>query len=110
METVAEKDLFEWLSCPCAYLIKPYAMKTYGGGCIVPLFLTLALDGRGWSTSLVGHFTPRIHWIGGWVVPRTGLDSVEKRKSLASAGNQTLAVQLEARRLTNYAVRIFWIG
>jgi hypothetical protein len=35
---------------------------------------------------------PRTHWIGGWVCPKIGLDTVEKRTYLASAGNQTPAV------------------
>jgi hypothetical protein len=27
-----------------------------------------------------GETAPNIHWIGGWVGPRTGLDAVKKRK------------------------------
>jgi hypothetical protein len=47
--------------------------------------LTSALDGGEWSASRSGRFTPRerapgIHWIGGWVGPRTILDTVVKRK------------------------------
>jgi len=43
--------------------------------------LTLALDEGEWSASRPGPFTPRerapyTHWIGGWVAPRDGLDSV----------------------------------
>jgi hypothetical protein len=43
--------------------------------------LTSALDGGEWSA----HFTPREraptpHWIGGWVGPRAGLDTMSKRK------------------------------
>jgi len=30
------------------------------------------------------------HWTGGWVGCRAGPDVLEKRKSVASAGNQTL--------------------
>jgi hypothetical protein len=46
--------------------------------------LTSALDGGEWSASRRGHFPPEErapgnHWIGGWVSPRTGLDTVEKR-------------------------------
>jgi hypothetical protein len=42
---------------------------------------------------------PSIHWIGGWVGPRAGLDAVEKKKkSLATAGNRTTAVQPVAHR------------
>jgi hypothetical protein len=47
--------------------------------------LTLALDEGEWSSSWPGHFTtreraPDTHWIGGWVGPRAGLDTVSKRK------------------------------
>jgi hypothetical protein len=47
--------------------------------------LISALDEGEWSASRPGHFTPRktapvTHWIGGWVCPRAGLDSVVKRK------------------------------
>jgi hypothetical protein len=48
------------------------------------MFLTLALDGGGWSAPHPGCFTPRerapgTHWIGGWVGPRAILDAVVKR-------------------------------
>jgi hypothetical protein len=47
--------------------------------------LTSALDGGEWSASHLGRFTPRerapsTHWIGGWVGPRNGLDTVSKIK------------------------------
>jgi len=47
--------------------------------------LTSALDGGEWSVTCPGSFTPRerapgTHWIGGWVVPRAGLDAMVKRK------------------------------
>jgi ABC-type taurine transport system ATPase subunit len=43
-------------------------------------------------------FTPRqlypgIHWIGGWVNPRAGMDAVAKRRISAPVGNRTLVVQ-----------------
>jgi len=48
-------------------------------------FLTLVLNGGGWSASQPSHFTPReracgTHWIGGWVGPRTDLKGLTKRK------------------------------
>jgi hypothetical protein len=48
-------------------------------------FLTSALQGGKWSASRPGRFTSReiaagIHWIGGWVGPRAGLDAVVNRK------------------------------
>jgi hypothetical protein len=56
-------------------------------------FLKSVLDGGEWPDSLPGRFIPEegapsIHRIGGWVGPRAGSDSVQK-KSLASARNQT---------------------
>jgi hypothetical protein len=43
--------------------------------------LTSVLDGGEWSASHPGRFTPRegaadTHWIGGWVGPRSDLDTV----------------------------------
>jgi hypothetical protein len=54
-------------------------------GGLAPPFLTLALDGCEWATSHPSHFTlreraPITHWIGGWVGPRAGLNTMEKRK------------------------------
>jgi hypothetical protein len=54
----------------------------WGSGCIDPLFLISALDWGEWSASRPGRYTPgerasSTHWIGGWVVPRAGLDDVE---------------------------------
>jgi hypothetical protein len=48
--------------------------------------LTLALDGGERSASCLGLFTPRerapgIHWIGGWVGPRTSLDMLKRKIS-----------------------------
>jgi hypothetical protein len=53
-------------------------------------FLISALDGGEWSVSHPGRFTPRVkaagtHWIGGWVVPRVGLDAVVRRKRIPSS-------------------------
>jgi hypothetical protein len=52
-----------------------------GGGSITPPFLTSALDGGESSGSCPGCFVPGeralgTHWIGGWVGPRAGLDTV----------------------------------
>jgi len=46
-------------------------------------FLISTLDGGEWSASR--RFTPRerapgTHWIGGWVGPRAGLDTLMRRK------------------------------
>jgi hypothetical protein len=53
---------------------------TWEDGVIVPPFLTSAQDGGEWSASRPCHFIPGTHWIGGWIVPRAGLDAVEWRK------------------------------
>jgi hypothetical protein len=66
-------------------LTKHHTMKTYCGvEAELPAFLTSALVG-GWSASRPGRFTPGerapgTHWIGGWVGPRAGLDTIVKRK------------------------------
>jgi hypothetical protein len=48
--------------------------------------LTLALDGGEWSASRPGHFAareraPGTHWIGDWLGPRAGLDTVVEKKN-----------------------------
>jgi hypothetical protein len=65
-------------------------MKTYGS--IVPLFLTLTLEGE-WSASRPYRFTPGetaagTYFIRDWVGPRAGLGPVERRKSHHPAGNR----------------------
>jgi hypothetical protein len=66
-------------------LIKNHDTGMYWGVEIqVHIFLTLVLDGGEWSTSCPSHFTlgetvPCTHYIGGWVGPTTGLDTVVKK-------------------------------
>jgi hypothetical protein len=61
-------------------------MKTYWGVELqLHAFLTSSLDGVEWSASRPGRFFPRertpgTHWIGGYVGPRAGLDTVVTRK------------------------------
>jgi hypothetical protein len=71
---------------PVLFLSEHHDMKAYcGGEGITPHILTSALDGVEWSSSHPCRFTTRerapagIHWIGGWVGPRTGLDTVVKK-------------------------------
>jgi hypothetical protein len=64
------------------------ALKTYEGS---------ELDGGEWSASRPGRFTPGVRapttpWVGGWVVPRAGLDAVTK-KFPAPAKYRTPVVQ-----------------
>jgi hypothetical protein len=74
------------LSRPCAYLIKHYALKVYGGMDVqIHIFLTSALVRGGWSVSHPCCFTPKLpgtQSTGGWVGHRAGLDDLEKRKFL----------------------------
>jgi hypothetical protein len=58
------------------------------------LFLTSALDRGEWSASRPGRVLPRgkdpgTHWTGGWVGPRTGLDTEVRGKSSAPARDRT---------------------
>jgi hypothetical protein len=62
-----------------------------------------------WSASRSGRFilkegTPGTHWIGGWVGPRDGVDALEYRKSLSPTENRTPALQLIARRYTDWTI------
>jgi hypothetical protein len=67
------------------YMIKHCHEGMWGSGGIAPLFLTSAPDGGEWSASRPCGLTPgytarRTHWIGSWVGPRAGVDSMKKRK------------------------------
>jgi hypothetical protein len=66
-------------------------MEAYGGrgGYSSYSYLTSALEGGKWSASRPGGALPprkgppvSIHWIGGWVGPRVGLDVGARRKIL----------------------------
>jgi hypothetical protein len=81
----------------------------WGSGGINPFFLTSALNGGEWSASLSARFNagktaPHIHWIGGWVGLKAGLDALEI--SLAPAGNRTPAIiPTEISRLPKYSLK-----
>jgi len=66
-------------------LTKHQALKMYWrNGGIAPRILRWVLDGGECSASRTGRFIPGekihgIHWLGGWVGPRTGLDAVAKK-------------------------------
>jgi hypothetical protein len=47
---------------------------------------------------------PGIHWIGGWVGPRTGLDDVENRKFLILPGLELRSLG-PARSQSQYSLR-----
>jgi hypothetical protein len=73
--------------------------------------LTSAVEGGEWSASRTGRFTseervPGIHWIESWVVPRTGLVAVEKRKipsHCQESNTRTPIVQAVASHYTDWA-------
>jgi hypothetical protein len=53
--------------------------------CSTHLLTSSVPDGGEWSASRPGRFTsreriPGIHWVGGWVGPRAGMDAVVNRK------------------------------
>jgi hypothetical protein len=64
--------------------MKHCGMKTFGGVDVyIEVSFTSALVRSERSNSLPGHFipqerTPDIHWIGGWMGLRAGLDAMEK--------------------------------
>jgi hypothetical protein len=82
-------------------------MKSYGGVDVqIHIFLTSALVRGECSASRSGRFIPRerapgTHWIGGWVVPRVGLDDA-KRKLLTVPGLRPLGYLVS--RYTDYAI------
>jgi hypothetical protein len=78
-------------------------MKAYVGVDVqIHSFLTSALVGGEWSTSIPGRFTPRerapsTHCIGGWVDLRASLDDLEKRKFLTLPGLELRSLGCPAR-------------
>jgi hypothetical protein len=68
-------------------------MKAYGGMDVqIEIFLTSALVGNEWSASSAG-----VHWVGGWVDPRAGLDEVENRKLLTLSGLEVRSLACPSR-------------
>jgi hypothetical protein len=63
-----------------------------------------------WSNSRPGRFTPGerapgIHWIGGWVDLRAGLDDLKKRKLFTLLGLELRPLGRPARSLSLYRLR-----
>jgi hypothetical protein len=78
-------------------------MKVYGGVDVyIHIFLTSALVGSEWSASHPGRFTTGIHWIGGWVGSRAGLDDLEKKKFLSPPGFELRPLGRPARSQSLY--------
>jgi hypothetical protein len=100
-----------WHKCkaiPVLNEFKYYAMKAYGEvDVLIHIFLTSALVGGEWSASRLGSCTPGerapgIHWIGGWVDPRAGLDDLERRKFLTLPGLELRPLSRPARSQSLY--------
>jgi hypothetical protein len=73
-------------------------------------FFISALIGGGWSASRLCRFTPGerapgTHWIGGWVSPRDGLDTVERRKFLTLPGLELRPLGRPTRSQSLYRLR-----
>jgi hypothetical protein len=67
-------------------------------------FLTSVLVGGEWAASRPGHFTPGTHLVD----PRTGLDDMEKRKSLTLSGLELrpLGRPVHTSGSTDYAIPV----
>jgi hypothetical protein len=75
--------------------------------------LTSALDEGERSASRPGRITPRekgpfTHWIGGWVGPRAGLETVVKKKFPTPAGTQTHDHPARSPVLYRWAIPAPW--
>jgi hypothetical protein len=76
----------------------------------IHIFLTSALGGGEWSSSLPGRFNPGERapgtlWIGGWVGPIAGLEHMEKRKSLTLRGIELRPLGRPASSQSLYRLR-----
>jgi hypothetical protein len=59
------------------YIIKHCAIKTCG---TVEAFFTSAQNGGEWSAGAAFWLRGKNHWMGDWVLTRTGLHCVDKRE------------------------------
>jgi hypothetical protein len=79
--------------------------------------LTSAIGGGEWSASCPGRFTPRErapgnHWIGGWAVPRAGLNAVVEIKipSRCRDSNSPIIQPVAQRYTTKLSQLLFEIS
>lgn len=71
-----------------------HAMKAYRRNEVkIHMFLISTLAGSEGSSSSSDCFIPSIHYIGGWVGPRTGFDVIMIKKPLPLTGHQTQVIQ-----------------
>jgi hypothetical protein len=66
---------------PVLNVIKPYGIKAYGEFRYCPTILDLGTRRCVVSYMPLLLYPRDTHWIGGWVGPRAGLDTMEKRKN-----------------------------
>jgi hypothetical protein len=86
-----DEDKVYWVSCVHLWptgkgKVVPVHEGVWGSRCIDPHFLDLGTSWGEWSASRPAERDPDIHWTGGWVGPRAGLDDLEKRKFLILPG------------------------
>jgi len=70
-------------------------------------FLTSVLDGGEWSTLRPGGFNLWIHWRGGWVGPRAGLNDFDKNFLPLPGLNPGLSSQ-QPSHYTDYSNKTTW--
>jgi hypothetical protein len=75
-------------------------------GVSIHIFLTSVLVGGEWQLNAPADLPPPpgIHWVGGGVDPRAGLDDVEKRKFLTLPELELRPLGRPARSYTDYAI------
>jgi hypothetical protein len=87
-------------------------MKIWGNECIDPCILDLSTRWR-WVVNFTlwplypQERAPSIHWMGGWVGPKTGLDEMDSRKFLPPSNalnSDTSAIQHTANHYKNHAI------
>jgi hypothetical protein len=90
----------------CSINLVPSHEDVCGIGGIALTFLISALDGGEWSGArhdclTLGEEALGTHFIGGWLSPESVWTLWKGEKSIASAGNRTLAIQPVACRHTD---------
>lgn len=96
----ASTDKVKAKGAPVLNQVSTVPRRHMGEEGIAPLLLTLSLDGGEWSTIHSRCFTPggrvtSTHCVGGWVVPRISLDTVEK-KNLVLPGIESRPSSLQS--------------
>ena len=64
--------------CRVLHKVNFFLHTAWGSAGIVAVFIIVG-TWRKWSASRNGHFTPGTHCVGGWVIPKAGLNSLGNR-------------------------------